>query len=248
MKKLLVFSSLILFLIIIFFLYKYSNNRMSPPDQYCHSIPSKSKVNLNILIIGESWAAKGRLLPHASQTIYSKMNIPITVCTVGFSGRNTKKLFNEIEYTYNNDYFNKLFEGNIDKVVLLTGVNDVVGHVGKINYTSNLQKVINKLPESKVYVMEVPYVDVFTNKNVSLPSLIKRRVQWSLNDKFDNNPIQSYRDHVKNNIKNINIIPFDPFLNNLKLNKDSYEPDGIHLTTKEFNRYGVYIGEFISKN
>lgn len=201
-----------------------------------------------MLIIGESWAAKGRLLPYASDTLYNNLKKPVTVCTVGFSGRNAKKLFNEMDENYKSEYFKKLLQGNPDKVVLLTGVNDVVQHVGKNNYSNNLQKIINNFSPAQVYVMELPSVDVFANKGASLPSKAKRLTQWIIFDRMDENPIMSYRTYVKETITGAKIIPFSPFLSDFDSNKKAYAEDGIHLTTVQFNKYGSYIAQYISKN
>ena len=223
----------------------FKEKTMDPPDQFCSDYGNSSSY-LRVLIIGESWAAKGRLLPYVADEIAKNTKQHAIVCTVGFSGRNAEKLHNEVSKNYNDQYWIKLLGAYPDKVVLLTGVNDVTQHVGAKNYSNNLQKIINNFSKSEIYVMEVPNVDVFLNHGASIPRLAKRWGQWVINDRMEKNPISSYREYVQNTISNVSIIPFDPFLKDFESNKNSYTADGIHLTDKEFNRYGSYIGQYVS--
>lgn len=218
---------------------------MGKPDQFC-SESGNQQSTLRILIIGESWAAKGRLLPYVNEEIAKNTNKHTIVCTVGFSGRNAEKLYAELSNNYSDQYWVKLLGSHPDKVILLTGVNDVVQHIGPDSYSKNLQKLINTFDKSKVYVMEIPNVDVFLNHGASIPRLAKRWGQWVLNDRMEENTVSLYRAHTSKTISNASIIPFNPFLKDYESNKSSYTTDGIHLTDKEFNRYGSYIGQYVS--
>lgn len=246
-KNTLIISAFLFVCLISTYFLIFKEKTMDPPDQFC-SESGNQQSTLRILIIGESWAAKGRLLPYVNEEIAKNTNKHTIVCTVGFSGRNAEKLYAELSNNYSDQYWVKLFGSYPDKVILLTGVNDVAQHVGAKNYSNNLQKIINNFSKSEVYVMEVPNVDVFLNHGASIPRLAKRWGQWVINDRMEKNPISSYREYVKNTISNVTIIPFDPFLKDFESNKNSYTADGIHLTNKEFNRYGIYIGEYLSSH
>src|SRR2546430_1889884 len=63
-------------------------------DVMCHRTPGATERATRILIVGESWASKGKMLPNLPIAAAKGLG-PVIACSVGFSGRNTSEILGE---------------------------------------------------------------------------------------------------------------------------------------------------------
>ena len=215
-------------------------------DIACHTVGTEAP-RMAVLVIGESWAARGRLLPGMTEAIFERLdNGSVKVCTVGYSGRNTLEVLDAVHADFSSQRTGELLEGHeLKNIVILAGVNDVVQHVGKESYTAGIQGLIDYWPGLTVEAVEIPWV-IETGVSSGLPSQIKRFLQRHIFDEGKHEVIATYRLALAE--KNISTIRYDAFIPSYTGNEHLYAPDGIHLTSETYRSYGKYLGSHINVN
>lgn len=211
------------------------------------SIACAGKLNvpdsIRVLVIGESWATHGKELPELPNAISARTAKSARVCTIGYSGANSRKLLYSFRRDFSPDKVRSLLGGNADEVVFLTGVNDIVQHVGASAYARNTSILVaESLKFSRhVQVMQIPSVD--RNPRRPLLSSIKARVFRRINDRDEIDSLNSYRGALADLYPGVNLIKYDAFSLGFANDSSKYMPDGIHLTQYWFHQYGTYIGK-----
>jgi hypothetical protein len=107
----------------------------SPASVACATVKGAGRgPTRRILIVGESWATGGRLLPELPTAAARRTSGDVRACQIGYSGRNTSLQLTGFEQDFSDDQVLRLTGGAPDAIVIVTGVNDVVQHVGAARY------------------------------------------------------------------------------------------------------------------
>lgn len=197
---------------------------------------SEGSAETRVLVLGESWAAGDRLLPELSDALSSVE--PSRVCTMGYSGRTAAEILAEFSTEDGLGQASEALGGRADRLLVISGVNDTLQHVGAENYASNVAAIVEFVGAPNAYVVEVPWVSERASSNILRN--IKRGLSRYLNDGGSEDVTQAYRDAVAASEANFMIIDYDAFMP--EFDASSFQPDGIHLTPEGFKSYGAYLG------
>lgn len=110
----------------------------------------------SLIIIGDSWAAKGRLLAGIAAQA-RRDGRERRICSIGFSGHTTR----EIEERLASVDVAAITGGSPAHIVILTGVNDLAQNRPADEYVQSLRGIMSKFPAAEPHVI-LPIVDVET--------------------------------------------------------------------------------------
>ncbi|HMK89050.1 MAG TPA: SGNH/GDSL hydrolase family protein [Methylocystis sp.] len=217
--------------------------RSDEPRLDCARVAGDAPYRL--LIVGESWAAGGKFFPELPQTVSQRLQgRGVEACSLGFSGRNTRLLYYELRTKFPKEKLYDLFGGERpDKVILMTGVNDEIQHVGAPAYVEYNKKLTEYFSDADdVELISVPRVNERHFKSPNLFSYFKRFIMRCLYNgcEFETNEVYRvalWRDHPE-----LHIIEYDDFIERYEGHEQCYTPDGVHLTDEWLHKYGTFIG------
>lgn len=213
--------------------------RITATDTTCVSTKDAGPYDYSLVIVGESWAADGRMLPAFEKYLTKQKVDDYKVCSVGYSGKTATEIARGVSADYQGS-FEAMFDETPDQMVLLTGVNDVYQHIGTDSYISGLAKLLS-VPAKEHFVVEIPSVDFGRNYLRSFPSRAKAFLFRWIFDGGRVDVMDRYRAVVKQ--ANFPIITTSDFA-------ATYEDfpltvDGLHPTPEGFDMYALHIAEQI---
>ncbi len=202
-----------------------------------------------ILVVGESWASDGKVFPELPQTVSDRLGgRSVQACSLGFAGRNSRHLYFELKEKFPKEKLYALYgERKPDKVILMTGVNDVIQHVGASSYVEYNKKIVEYFSDvADVEIITIPRVNEKHFKAPNLFSHLKRQVLRCVNDNCgllanDAYRISLWRDHPE-----LQLIEYDDFIEQFEGHEQCYTRDGVHLTDECYHKYGTFIGKATS--
>lgn len=203
-----------------------------------------------LLVIGESWAAYGKLFPELPQTLSERMGgKPVEACSIAFSGRNTRLLYTELldKLPKEKIYWDLYDRKTPDKLIVVNGVNDEIQHVGAsayVEYTKKLVDYFNDIED--VELISVPRVNEKKFKSPNIFSAVKRAIFRCLHDGCEYQANEKYRVALWRDHPELQVIEFDNFMEKYEGNEYRFKPDGVHLTDEELHKYGAFIGRSAS--
>ncbi|MBL1257413.1 SGNH/GDSL hydrolase family protein [Methylocystis sp. Sn-Cys] len=221
-----------------------SLKRSDAPTVDC-SLVNDGPNNYRILVVGESWASDGKIFPDLPRTVSERLDgRGVRACSIGFNGRNSRLLYAELRKKFPKDRLSSLFEGNApDKVILMTGVNDAIQHIGASAYVEFTEKLVDYFSDaSEVEIVSIPRVNERWFKPPNLFSLIKRTIFRCLYDGCDYQVNDVYRVALWRDHPHLQTIEFDNFIDKFEGHEDNYTLDGVHLTDAAYHKYGSFIG------
>jgi hypothetical protein len=218
--------------------------RTDEPVATCSNVNSGAN-DYRILIIGESWASEGKLFPDLPKKVSERLDgRGVEACSIGFNGRNSRHLFNELYEKLPKYKLYALFDGKKpDKVILMNGVNDEIQHVGASTYVEYTKKLVDHFADvDDVELISIPRVNERWFKPPNLFSRMKRNIlrcwyddcYFQVNDLYR---VALWRDHP-----DLRVIEFDNFIDKFEGHEEYYAFDGVHLTDEYYHRYGRFIG------
>lgn len=213
--------------------------RITATDQTCVSTKDAGPYGYSLVIVGESWAADGRMLPAFEKYLIKQKVNDYKVCSVGYSGKTATEIARGVSADFKGS-FDTLFDETPDQMVLLTGINDVYQHIGTVSYISGLAKLLS-VPAKEHFVVEIPAVDFGRNYQRSLPSRAKAFVfRWI----FDGGRVE-VMDHYRAAVQQANfpIVTTSDFSATYK--DFPLTVDGLHPTPDGFDMYADHIAEQI---
>jgi hypothetical protein len=221
----------------------YAVKRSDPPSIACETVNGGAD-DYNVLIVGESWACDGKLFPELPNTLSERLKgRGVHACSLCFPGRNSRHLYAELVEKLPKDKLYQLNGGKPDKVVFLTGVNDVIQHIGAWSYVEFTRKIVDYFSDVEdEQLVSIPRVNEFGFRSPNLYSRIKRGIlkcfyddcEYVANDKYR---AALWRDHPE-----LSMIEFDSFIESYKGHERCYLSDGVHLTDRCAHDYGSFIG------
>jgi len=188
-----------------------------------------------ILVVGESWAAGGRLLPELPQAVAKRANATVLACSVGYSGMNTAKIIS----SYAPDPPLRALGGRPTNVVILSGVNDQIQHRGAENFASGMRTLAARFTPAIVQTVSAPSIN--THPPLGLPYRFKNWAYGIVHPEGN----AEYRKDAASVFRPEQVIDYSAFSSGAIAEPGRYAPDGIHLTLPEFHKYGTFVGDKI---
>lgn len=222
--------------------------RTDEPSVYC-AIVNGGENNYRILIVGESWASDGKLLPELPQAASRRLDgRGVEACSVGFNGRNSRLLYSELREKYPRYKLYNLFAGQTPhKVVIMNGVNDEIQHVGASAYVEYTKKLVDYFADvDDVEVVAIPRVNERWFKPPNIFSRMKRNILRCVYDGCDFQVNDVYRVALWRDYPDMNVMEFDNFIEKFDGHEEYYKFDGVHLTDEWLHKYGAFIGSAMS--
>jgi len=225
-----------------------SLKRTDEPTVNC-SIVNSGDNDYRILVVGESWASDGKVFPELPNAASERLGgRGVQACSLGFNGRNSRLLYSELREKFSREKISNLYGGKPPhKVVLLTGVNDEIQHVGASNYVEFTKKLVEYFADAEsVEVISIPRVNERYFKPPNLFSQVKRTILRCFYDGCDYQVNDLYRVALWRDHPELRVIEFDNFIDKFEGHEEYYAMDGVHLTNEYYHKYGRFIGGAIS--
>jgi hypothetical protein len=222
--------------------------RSDEPALSCMKVNGGGR-DYKILVVGESWATDGKFFPELPMTVSQRLNgRGVQACSLGFSGRNSQLLYQELREKFPTEILFGLYgEKKPDKVILMTGVNDEIQHVGAATYVKYTKKLVEYFSEvDSVEVISIPRVNERKFKSPNLYSRIRRSIFRCLYDNCDYQANDSYRMALWRDHPELHMIEYDNFIDQYDGHEQGYTSDGVHLTDEYYHKYGTFIGNATS--
>ena len=214
--------------------------------------PSKQKsTNIKIGIIGDSWVFGQKL----DQSIYNnikKMGLEVEVFSSGHPGAKTRQIYRNLIADKSIPFSsNSLLHKNLNYIIVVAGVNDTAGHIGKDYYAHHMILIIKTILASGAcpVILEIPEYGIKETKADNFLSFSKRIIYQALFDNMQKNVIADYREELRKSIPSsikdkIIFIPFDGFIEDYSKNQHLYY-DSAHLNKIGQEQLGAYIAQKI---
>jgi lysophospholipase L1-like esterase len=225
-----------------------SVKRSDEPTIAC-SLVNDGPNDYRILVIGESWASEGKIFPDLPKAVSERLGgRGVQACSIGFNGRNSRLLYSELREKFPKYRLYSLYDDKApDKVVLMTGVNDTIQHVGAATYVEFTKKLVDYFSDAgDVEIISIPRVNERWFKPPNLFSLMKRNILRCVYDGCDRQVNDVYRVALWRDHPDLHILEFDNFIDKFAGHEENYTLDGVHLTDRCYHRYGKFIGSTIT--
>jgi hypothetical protein len=222
--------------------------RSDEPVAACMTVNGGER-DYRILVVGESWASGGKFFPELPQTLSERLHgRGVAACSIGFSGRSSRHLYLELVEKFPKEKIYALFGGKRpEKVILMTGVNDEIQHVGAASYVEFTKKLTEYFSDiDDVEVISIPRVNERGFRAPNLFSHVKRAVLRCLFDNCDLQVNDVYRLALSRDHPELRMIEFDDFIDDYKGHERFFKSDGVHLTDEALHKYGAFIGSATS--
>ena len=218
--------------------------RSDEPTVDCLTLPGAGR-DYRLLVVGESWATGGKFFPELPQAISERLHgRGVNACAIAFAGRNSKLLYFELREKFPTDRLYGYYdEKKPDKVILMTGVNDEIQHVGAASYVEYTKKLVEYFSEvDDVELISLPRVAERQFKAPNLYSAIKRTLLRCIYDGCDVQVNDLYRIALWRDHPELHVIEYDDFISSYDGHEECYTFDGIHLTEECLHKYGAFLG------
>lgn len=222
--------------------------RTDEPAVTC-SIVNTGANDYRVLVVGESWASDGKVFPELPKAVSERLGgRGVQACSIGFNGRNSRLLYSELRDKFPKYKLYSLYEGKTpNKVILMTGVNDEIQHVGASTYVEYTKKLVEYFADADdVEVISIPRVNERWFKPPNLFSRIKRNILRCFYDSCDFQVNDVYRVALWRDHPDLHVLEFDNFIDRFEGHEEYYKLDGVHLTDEYLHKYGKFIGGAIS--
>lgn len=205
---------------------------------------------VKIGIIGDSWVASEKLDTQIKSQL-TKQGVDADVISSGHPGANSKKILNNLiseQGDFSSNYI--LLDEDVKYIVIIAGVNDTAGHMGKDFYSHHVSEITRIINESgKIpIILEVPEYGI--EEPEAFKSALKHNIYKYLFDNGNADVIESYRDQLSEKLKSSNltykIIPFPPVIEDYHQSLELYQ-DPHHLNESGNEILAEYIASELTK-
>ncbi|CCJ08533.1 SGNH/GDSL hydrolase family protein [Methylocystis sp. SC2] len=225
-----------------------SLKRSDEPTLYCADVNGAGD-DYRILVIGESWASDGKVLPELPRAVAKRLDgRGVRACSLGFAGRNSRLLYAELREKFPKYKLYRMFgDKKPDKVVLMNGVNDAIQHVGASAYVEYTKKLVEYFADvDDVEIISIPRVNERNFRPPNLYSALKRSILSCFYDDCERQVNDLYRVALWRDHPELNTLEYDAFIGRYEGHERCYTRDGVHLTDEYFHKYGEFVGGAIS--
>lgn len=210
----------------------FGRDTLVKPSIACADAGQGDKVR-RVLIVGESWASKGRLLPELPIAVARRSNERVRACSIGYSGQNSAK----VRAQFDPRQAVEQLGGAPDNFVVLLGVNDQIQHRGAEFFSDNINTLAKTFPQATVQAVSAPIISL--TPPLALPNRVKNRMAgW-----FNSDVNGDYYAALVTRLGAGRVIDFKQFSAGYPAEKQRFAKDGIHFTTTGYHAYGRFIGE-----
>lgn len=205
--------------------------------------PSNNEI-MKIAVIGDSWVA-GEKLDASIEDSLLKNGIVADVLSYGHPGAKSRQIYRDLIVNEN-----ILSDDGVYYVVIVAGVNDTAGHIGRDFYAHHMMNIVYELNNhGKIpVILELPEFDVAALPDI--PSTVKAFAYRLLFDGGKTDNIQDYRDAFNAKITDSTAeyihIPFSPVVSDYSQSTSLYS-NAWHLTEEGYALLGNHIGKNIAK-
>jgi hypothetical protein len=216
-----------------------------------HSIQKRTRPGnwagyIKIGVIGDSWVA-GQKLDRAIKESLMTSGIPAEVVSSGHPGAKSHQIYRDLLNNKQSDSYsiNKILMGeDVDFLIVVAGVNDTSGHIGKEFYAHHMMFIIQSALDRGMtpVVVEVPEYGIEEVPAVGVLSWAKRAIYLRLFDNGKVDVISDYRKSLRDNMppairEQVTFVEFTSiahdydskktlYANPSHLNRDGYEKLG----------------------
>ncbi|RNJ49273.1 SGNH/GDSL hydrolase family protein [Methylocystis hirsuta] len=225
-----------------------SLKRSDEPTLYCANVNGGADA-YRILVIGESWASDGNILPELPRAVSKRLEgRGVQACSLGFAGRNSRLLYGELREKFPKYKLYRVFEDKKpDKVILMNGVNDAIQHVGASAYVEYSKKLVEYFADvDDVEIISIPRVNERNFRPPNFYSALKRSILSCFYDDCERQVNDKYRIALWRDHPDLNTLEYDAFIDRYEGHERCYTRDGVHLTDEYFHKYGEFIGGAVS--
>ena len=152
--------------------------------------------HLKVGIIGDSWVA-GRKLDEPLRQRLSELGLQAEVVSSGHPGAKSRQIYRDLFADQAKPYSSKalLLDDDLDYPVVIAGVNDTAGHIGRDFYAHHIVGIIKDAQERAVQpvIVEVPEYGIESTPPDGALSWCKRSLFMYLFDGGKANVIDDYR-------------------------------------------------------
>ena len=216
--------------------YIYKDRELEPLPQAKSLTPRPWREGLVVGLVGDSWVSSGDL-GNALQASLEKNGLNTQVISSGHPGAKSRQIYRNLLAVSKTRYSSRhVLDAKPDYLVVVAGVNDSAGHIGRSYYAHHVLAIIKLAQANGIHpvVIEVPE---YGAEEARAPNPIfgfKRLMYRFLFDGGRKNVIQHYRERLRDltlleSYEDLSVVAFDDFIPDYHAAKDRYQ-DPLHLT------------------
>jgi len=214
---------------------------------------SELSGQLKIGVIGDSWVA-GQKLDRAIEQTVANSGFETVVLSSGHPGAKSRQIYRSLFLERGDiNSSNALFmDDDLDYLVVVAGVNDSAGHIGKTFYAHHISLIVQAAlaREIKPVIVEVPEYGIEDTPSVGLLSWGKRSIYLWLFDSGNVDVIREYRKALREELQasgiadKVLLVEFSSIANDYNAGKDLYANPS-HLNHDGYSKLGKLIAHSI---
>ncbi len=218
--------------------------------------PEFDPREINIGVIGESWAAGEKIDGFLIEALATK-GISSTVISRGHPGAKSKfvyqNLFKPIEENFSS---NEIITGSpLDFCIILTGINDTATYVGSNYYSHHIDLIVKALMTRGItpIVVEIPEYGIEITDSSTITGKIRRRLMRWVHDDNQIDVIPKYRQAAKEKLnpyieKNqVIYFPFSSVSADYRDNKELYKEGFLYLNSDGNKKLAYELSKVITE-
>jgi lysophospholipase L1-like esterase len=222
-------------------------------DQLPHithrAIPLNWATNIKIGVIGDSWVS-GKKLDGSIAEGLRNAGIEAEVVSSGQPGANSRRIYRNMFLSESKPYCSSyiVMDEDVDYLVVIAGVNDTIGHIGKEFYAHHIFCIVRAAQERGIHsvVLEVPEYGIeyaaegFTSSG-------KHLIYKVLFDGMKDDVISDYREALQYELRNeihdnVTMVHFWSYVEKRELYANP-----THLNAEGSQELGTLIAENIGR-
>jgi lysophospholipase L1-like esterase len=227
----------------------------SPQIVTTQTASSELHDQIQIGVIGDSWVAGQKLDRPIEQTIAAS-GLKTVVLSSGHPGAKSRQIYRNLflEKDVKNSSNALFMDEDLDYLVVVAGVNDSAGHIGKKFYAHHMFLIVQAALARgiKPVIVEVPEYGIENTPSVGFLSWGKKSLYLWLIDKGNVDVIKEYRNALREKILASGIedkallVDFSPITDDYNTSKDLYANPS-HLNHDGYSKLGKLIAQSIEE-
>ena len=219
------------------------------------SVPSDQGESLKIGVIGDSWVA-GQKLDLAVEQTMTGSGFKTEVVSSGHPGAKSRQIYRDLFLEGNVEHSSNslLMDKDLDFLVVVAGVNDSAGHIGKTFYAHHMFLIVQTALARRIrpVVVEVPEYGIEDTPPSGFLSWGKRTMYLWLFDNGNVDVINEYRKALREKIQSsgiadkVLIVDFSPITDDYSTSKALYVNPS-HLNHDGYSKLGKLIAHSIEE-